>query len=60
MRIKWFWRSSTGQAPAALADVAVAAPPVDLSVAAADADAGGTLDDLASGAHPTGGRSGDA
>jgi hypothetical protein len=49
MRIKWFWRSSTGQAPAAPVDLSVAAAPVDLSVAAADADAGGSLHDLASG-----------
>ena len=40
MGIKWFWRSSTGEAPAA---------PDNLAVAAADADRGGSLYDLASG-----------
>jgi hypothetical protein len=39
MPIKWFWRSSTGQRPA---------EPVDLTVAAADANAGGSLYDIAS------------
>ena len=40
MRIRWFWRSSADQAPAA---------PDNLAVAAADADAGGSVYDLASG-----------
>ncbi len=40
MGIKWFWRSSTGRAPAALDNWAVAA---------ADADGGGSLYDIAFG-----------
>ena len=40
MGIKWFWRSNTGEGPAALDN---------LAIAAADADSGGSLYDLASG-----------